>query len=436
MTPARWPRAEPRDERLLVLDAANGRIADARLGELGRWLEPGDLLVVNDAATLPASLNAVGPGGEPLEVRLAGPIEDGRARAVLFGAGDWHTPTEHRPPPPRLAVGEIVRIGGALVGTIENVSDLSARLVRLRLSVRDANRTPSDSRAGSDNGNETVPNGQSPARAADDALWTALYRVGRPVQYSYLANDLPLWEVQTHYGGRPWAVEMPSAGRPLSWSLLSELAARGIALASLTHAAGLSATGDAALDSALPLPERYEIPAATLAAVARAKERGSRVIAIGTSVVRALEGFALRRSRVPHSDTHLAAAVEGDTETQAIDLDMGVNSTVHVDGDASARECLEPARGVTHLVIGPGFAPAIVDGLLTGMHEPGTSHWALMRAFVPADLLDASYRRAEEAGYLAHEFGDSCLILGAQSRLSGAALARLGAATGLVSCSP
>src|SRR6185503_15959730 len=106
---------------------------------------------------------------------------------------------------------------------------------------------------------------------------------GRPVQYSYLEGPLELWHVQTLYAGRPWAAEQPSAGRPLTASVLRALEESGVRLAALTHAAGISSTGDAALDALLPLPERYEIPAATVAAIARARAGGGRVIAIGTT---------------------------------------------------------------------------------------------------------------------------------------------------------
>ena len=124
-------------------------------------------------------------------------------------------------------------------------------------------------------------------------LWAALYRHGRPVQYAYVAGPLELWHVQTRYASRPWCAELPSAGRPLTWSLLLGLLRRGVALASLTHAAGLSSTGDPALDALLPMPERFEIPAETAQAIRDAKagggrrDRGRR-----TTVTRALEGSA------------------------------------------------------------------------------------------------------------------------------------------------
>jgi S-adenosylmethionine:tRNA ribosyltransferase-isomerase len=339
VTPAAWPRSEPLEDRLLVIDPAAGTWADGRIGDLEHRL--GDaLLVVNDAATQPASLRARGPRGEALELRLAGGPEEGEWRAVLFGEGDWRTRTEDRPPPPRLGQGDRVTVAPDLRAEITSVSPLSPRLVGLRFD------------------------------AKPERLWSALYRAGRPVQYSYVERALPLWHVQTRYASRPWAVELPSAGRPLTWGLLLRLRARGVRLASLTHAAGLSSTGDAALDAALPLPEAYEIPAGTVAAIGETRASGGQVIAVGTTVVRALEG----------------AAATGGGELRA-------------------------GRGTTDLKIDGSFRPRMVDGLLSGLHEPGSSHFALCAAFAPAWLLESAFRHASDAGYLGHEFGDSSLIL-------------------------
>jgi S-adenosylmethionine:tRNA ribosyltransferase-isomerase len=200
-------------------------------------------------------------------------------------------------------------------------------------------------------------------------FWSALYRAGRPVQYSYLERPLELWDVQTSYAARPWAVEAPSAGFPLTGGVLAALQRRGVRLATLTHAAGLSATGDAALDALLPLGERFEIPAPTVSAIERARAHGARVIAAGTSVVRALEGRALEGAGT-----------------------------------------LQPGAGETTLRIGPGYRRQVVHGLLSGMHEPAESHYALLQAFAPRPLLDEARVAAETWGYRGHEFGDACLI--------------------------
>jgi S-adenosylmethionine:tRNA ribosyltransferase-isomerase len=163
---------------------------------------------------------------------------------------------------------------------------------------------------------------------------------------------------------------MPSAGRPLRWELLQNLVRQGIRVSRLTHETGLSSTGDEVLDRKLPLPERFEIPESTVSAIHVAKNRGGRVIAVGTSVVRALEG----------------------------------NMTFY-----GGR--LVSGSGETDLKIRQGYTRQVVDGLLTGMHEPSDSHFRLLEAFADPDLLRQAHAAADENGYRSHEFGDSCLIL-------------------------
>ncbi|MFT3770263.1 MAG: S-adenosylmethionine:tRNA ribosyltransferase-isomerase [Minicystis sp.] len=342
MSPATWPREDPLTERLLWIDPRAATLRDAHVRDLPGFLRAGDLLVVNDSATLPASLRGVTADGRPVEARLAGAIEGNRCfRAVLFGAGDHRTRTEDRPPPPALAAGDRLSFGAGLGAVIDRVSPISPRLVELSFD-----------RGGAQ-------------------LWAALYKHGRPVQYAYVAAPLELWHTQTRYVSRPWSAEMPSAGRPLAWSLITDAIGRGVAVASLTHAAGLSSTGDPILDAALPLPERFDIPEETARAVAETRARGGRVIAVGTTVARALEG---------------AAALHG---------------------------TVVAGEGVTDLVLDHTSRPRVVDGLLTGMHEPTASHFHLLEAFASPALLRRAHAHAEEVGYLAHEFGDSTLVLAA-----------------------
>jgi S-adenosylmethionine:tRNA ribosyltransferase-isomerase len=143
----------------------------------------------------------------------------------------------------------------------------------------------------------------------------------------------------------------------------------GVALASLTHAAGLSSTGDDALDRALPWPERYEIPRAAVDAIAQARHRRGRVIAVGTTVVRALE------------------------------------SAAQADGDVSA------GGGVATLRLDAGYRLRVVDGLISGLHVPGESHFELLSAFVPRERLARALALAAAHGLSSHELGDACLIL-------------------------
>lgn len=411
MRPATQPRDRRSEARLLVLpaadeatqaatdaaaqattDAATDVPIDARATDLPRFLRPGDLLVVNDAATLPAALHGVGPSGEAIELRLLGPAlgptpdqtpshapiqtqgspastirwvtrdaamtnpgTDEVWTALLFGAGDWRTPTEGRPAPPVLVPGDRLRFaprGGTngsvpvlLHAEVVRVSAHSPRLVDVRFVERGA------------------------------AFLSALYALGRPIQYSYLKDDLDLWSVQTVYSARPWAAEMPSAGHPLSWEILLALRKRGVELAWLTHAAGISSSGDADLDRLLPLPERYDLPDLTVAAIDRTRRRGGRVVAVGTTVVRALEG----------------------AERQARSMGRPVGS-------------LRAGVGVTDLRLSGQTPLHVVDGLLTGMHGPGESHFDLLSAFAPIDSLHAAWKHATQTGYRCHEFGDLCLL--------------------------
>jgi S-adenosylmethionine:tRNA ribosyltransferase-isomerase len=322
-------------ERLLVIDPLTRRFGDYAIEELPQLLRRGDVLVVNDAATLPASLRV----DDDLELRLVSADASGSFWAVAFGAGDASLATEARGSPRRLRVGEHLAFGSELTAEIEEVDAQEPRLLRLRFHRRGA------------------------------AFWAALYRHAKPIQYSYIREPLELWDVQNAYAARPWAFELPSAGRPLTFEALFAIERRGATVSYVTHAASISSTGSAKLDARLPLPERYEVSAEATAAIEGSRAAGGRVIAVGTSVVRALEARA------------------GD------------------DGEVS------PGRGETALRLDPAYAPRAVDGLLTGLHEPGTSHFALLEAFAPVALLERAIAHAARTGYLQHEFGDSCLIL-------------------------
>ena len=339
MIPAAWPRSCGLLERLMVVDPARDRCEVATVGDLSLLLSAGDLLVVNDSATLPASLRGTTARAEPVEIRLLSSRSspDRAWRAILFGAGDWRTRTEDRPAPPRVHAGDVLSFGADLRARVESVDPNSERLVEVRF-------------------------------LEQDRFWSALYRYGRPVQYAHVAAPLELWHVQTPFAARPWSSEMPSAARPLAWELLLAVLAKGVRVASLTHAAGLSSTGDAQLDARLPLRESFDVPASTAQAIDETRARRGRVVAVGTTVVRALESAVSEEGRV----------IAGAADTEA--------------------------------TIGPGHRLRAVDAILTGMHEPGTSHDALLRAFAPRDLLTRAFRAATKAGFLGHEFGDSMLV--------------------------
>ena len=254
----------------------------------------------------------------------------------MFGTGDFRTRTEDRPPPPRLAPSDRLALG-PLPATVEKVLG-HPRLVLLRFD-----GTP-------------------------DAIRAGLARHGRPIQYAHVPMPLALWDVWTPIAGPPVAFEPPSAGFALDWRSIAAMRVRGVAFDTITHAAGISSTGDAELDRRLPFDEPYRIPEAAACAIRSTRAKGGRIIAIGTTVVRALEHAASRDGFV-HGGEGLA--------TQRI--------------DAASRL-------------------RVVDALLTGIHEPDTSHYRLLRAFADEDVLQRAEVELEAHGYRTHEFGDSAWI--------------------------
>lgn len=335
MIAATRPVQRPRDARVLVIDA-DGAMRHAARPSLANLLQPGDLVVANDAATLPASLHGVHlPSGAAVEARLAGRSslahEDVRFAAVIFGAGDWRARTEDRPLPPPLALGDRLALGplrATVAGSLGH-----ERLVALEME------------------------GEA------DAVWAGIARHGRPIQYAYLERALALWDVWTPIAALPVAFEPPSAGFALDWKTLSELRGRGVAFATVTLAAGISSSGDPVLDARLPFDEPYRVPAATASAIDRAKAQNRRIVAVGTTVVRALE---------------------------------------HSRGRAG--------EGIADQRIGPGTRLRVIDALLSGTHEPQESHYQMLRAFQDDGVLARAGAALDAARYRTHEFGDSVLV--------------------------
>lgn len=331
-----------RPRRLFVIADHQRSLAASAFTELFR---EGDVLVINDAATLPASLMGTHlRSGEPIEVRLArchaaDPREPFGWDAILFGAGDHRTSTERRASPPAVLAGDVLSLG-PLRACIESL-EKHQRMVALRFE------------------------------GAAAKVWEGLSRHGRPIQYAHVPQPLALWDVQTVIAGPPVALEPPSAGFLLDWATLGALDSRGVEIVSLTHAAGLSSTGDPTLDARFPLPEAYTIPASTALAVRRARIRGARIIALGTTVARALESAR---------DTTL---------------------------DGKAKGGVRAGKGIATLRLGPHHPLSVVDVLVTGVHERGTSHHELMRAFVDDGALEAATSAMEAAHYQQHEFGDA-----------------------------
>ena len=323
-------RGLARDQvRLLVARRGAESIEHERFDQLDRLLEPGDLLVVNVSATVPAAIGARRQTGEPVTLHFAMP-------APQLADGWWivELRTRDGSAPLRAGAPEQFELdGGAWVELVAPYAS-GARLSLARFG--------------------------GPGPVLD-----YLRRYGQPIRYGHVPARWPLGAYQNVYATTPGSAEMASAGRPFSHRLITRLAARGILIAPITLHAGVSSPER----HEPPLPERFEVPARTARLVGAVRGWGGRVVAVGTTVVRALESVA---------------------------------------GPDGA---MEPGSGWTSLVITPQRGLWIVDGLITGWHEPEASHLDMLEASVGHTLLARSYDAALEAGYLWHEFGDSHLVL-------------------------
>jgi S-adenosylmethionine:tRNA ribosyltransferase-isomerase len=328
-----------RSAKFLTVDA-DGGMRHLPRAALASFFSPGDLVIANDAATLPASLQGIHcPSGEPIEVRLAAWVsirDPTRFAAIAFGAGDHRTRTEDRMLPPSVSPGDRLTFGPLVAIVDRPLGD--PRLFRLRFL-----------------GDRTT-------------ILAGLARHGRPIQYAHIPEPLALREVWTKIAADPIAFEPPSAGFALDWHTQAVWRQRGIGFATLAHAASISSTGHPVLDLRLPFDEPYRIPEHTATAINRAKSKNRRIIAIGTTVVRALES---------------AANADGSVRPG--------------DGVASGRIVREtPLR--------------VVDAILTGVHQPGESHFELLRAFANDAVLEQISETFDQHNYRPHEFGDSILI--------------------------
>jgi S-adenosylmethionine:tRNA ribosyltransferase-isomerase len=328
---------EPPEARGVARDAVKllvarpGGVSHARFADIGDYLRPGDLLVVNDSATMPAAVDG-DRAGRPIAVHFSAP----RAEKVWV--------VELRPAGPAtgyltdIRPGERVEMPGGGVLVVESSYPepgiSGGRLWVVRVVV-------------------------------EGDVVSYLARHGRPIRYSYVARPWPLSYYQTVFARRVGGAEMPSAARPFSTELVTELVASGIVIAPITLHAGVSSAdvGEP------PVAEPFRVPAATARLVNFTRATGGRVIAVGTTVTRALESAAT--------------------------------------ADGAVRQ----AVGWTDLVLGPGRPRRVVDGLITGWHDAGASHLLLLEAIVGPDLVAVAYREAVEHGYLWHEFGDSALLL-------------------------
>jgi S-adenosylmethionine:tRNA ribosyltransferase-isomerase len=354
-----------------LLAATPDGLVHARFRDLPRFLAPGDLLAVNTSATLPAALPAQRAGGRAVTVHLSNQLDNGTWLVEL---------RQGQAAPRRLsdgAPGEVITLPGGG----------SVTLLR-----------PHPDPAGTRIWTAAVTTGHGPVHGY-------LARYGQPIRYSYVPGRWPLTAYQTVFAHSPGSAEMPSAARPFTADLVTRLIAAGVVLAPVTlH------TGVASLEAGeAPLPEWFEVPQPTADLVNLTRAAGRRVIAVGTTCTRALES-AVAGSAGPVEDA-AAGPMTGPVDGTVAGLAAGT---------VIARS------GWTSLVLGPEHPARVVTGLITGWHEAGASHLALLEAVAGRTLVEASYREAEAAGYLWHEFGDSCLLLppGPATRPSGRSAGR------------
>jgi S-adenosylmethionine:tRNA ribosyltransferase-isomerase len=319
-----------RDEvRMLVGHVGSGAIASSTFSHLPEFLEPGDLLVLNTSATIPAALDASSPDGTRFAIHLSTQLDGDRWVVEPRRLSGATTERWIGAPPP-----SHVLLRGHASLTLEQPYGSSDRLWTARVDF-----------------------------GGDPIGWLETH--GRPIQYRHAPRRWPLHAFQNVYATEPGSAEMPSAGRPITAELLTQLVAHGIRVAPIVLHTGVSSLEA----DEFPYPERVKVPVATADLANATRAEGGRVVAVGTTVVRALE----------------TAAGDGDT--------------------------VRPTDGWTELVISKKRPPRVTDGLLTGWHEPVSSHLLMLEAMTGRDLLVDSYHAALNLGYRWHEFGDSHLIL-------------------------
>lgn len=315
--------------RMLVTNKRDGSLVPSTFSMLPRFLDPGDLVVINTSGTIPAAVDATADDGTELAVHLSTELEDARwvvepRRLRGRTTERWKGPLPSRP--------WTLADGGTL--TLDEPYGHGGRLwvARLQLGIRTLS-------------------------------WLAVH--GRPIRYPYVERAWPIEMYQNVYATEPGSAEMPSAGRPFTPEVVTRLVAKGVGVTPLVlH------TGVASLEAdELPYPERVRVPESTAGRVNAAHRAGHRVIAVGTTVVRGLE------------------------------------TSVGNDGLAHAYD------GWTDRVVSPERGVEVTDGLLTGWHEPASSHLLMLEAFIGRELLRDSYRMGLAEGYRWHEFGDVHLIL-------------------------
>lgn len=329
-------RGLARDEvRLLV--ARPDDIRHVRFRDLADHLVAGDLVVINNSATVPGEIDAALAEIGPVVLHVATKLDDDSFVVELRTAPD----------------------GARSVLDAQAGQEIVAGSVTLTLIAPYPRKGSTPTRQG---------NRLWRARSDGD-LRAELDALGRPISYGYLDHHYPLSVYQSVFSTVAGSAEMPSAGRPFSERLITRLAAAGIGIAPITLHTGVSSqeTGEA------PQTEWYDVPASTADLVNATRRTGGRVIAVGTTVTRALES--------------------------AVEVDSSLAATVR------------PSRGWTDRVISADDPARVVTGLITGWHDPNASHLLLVESIAGPQLTQAAYDAAVQQRYLWHEFGDSALLL-------------------------
>ena len=316
--------------RVRLLVARPDRVDHVRFDALPRFLHAGDLVVVNTSATRPAAIDGM-LGGRPVVAHLSAQRPDG-AWIVELRSPDGGTPVLDA------AAGDLVALAGGAWAQLQQPAVVRASGTGVRLW-------------------------QTRIIAPEGDVDDHMAAHGRPV--SYTGRHWPLDDHQPVFARHPGSAEMASAGRPFSDRLVTSLVTRGVTLAPVTLHAGVSS-----LEAHEPPgAEWFRVPDTTAALIAHTRRRGGRVIAVGTTVTRAVETVAAP------------------------------------DGTVTG------AYGWTDLVLGADRPARVVDGLLTGWHEADASHLLLLDAVAGVDLVDRAYAAALAGPYVWHEFGDACLLL-------------------------
>jgi S-adenosylmethionine:tRNA ribosyltransferase-isomerase len=322
-------RGTARDAVRLLVSDGDAPPVDSRFDRIGEFLQAGDLLVVNTSATVAAALDGRLPDGEPAIVHLSGALPGGVWLVEVRRPHDGSTAA--------WALEEAVEVALVEGGRVRLLTPFE-HSQRLWIAALD------------------LP-------AEDPLAYLAWH--GRPIRYRHVPREWPLSAYQTVFGTEPGSAEMPSASRPFTPQLVTELVTRGVGIAPLVLHTGVSSLEG----GERPYPERYRVVETTATAIDDTRRNGGRVIAAGTTVVRALATVTDR-----HGQVH-------------------------------------PGQGWTDVVVTGGTELRSVDGLLTGWHEPESTHLWMLQAFATPCVLEAAYRRALELGYLWHEFGDTHLIM-------------------------